>query len=209
MKGLLLKEWYMLKSVGRTHLFIIAAFLAIGSFMPENGFLTYYPCLLAGMMVTTLMAYDEREKWNIYALTLPCTKRQLVTAKYAVSLAFSGAVVLLTLLACMGQMLVAHAFTVGRLGRLLLVLIPLSIIPTACLLPCLFRFGVEKGRVLYYVVLIVSVCAATIGDNLTQQFHLAQGSTVLPNLLLCIASLALYTVSWLLSVRFFTQRETA
>ncbi|MDE6088998.1 MAG: ABC-2 transporter permease, partial [Oscillospiraceae bacterium] len=71
MKGLLLKDLYMMKSYLKAYLFLIPVFWILGSFSEDSLFLTVYSCLLTAMIPISLQTYDEKEHWSCYSCTLP------------------------------------------------------------------------------------------------------------------------------------------
>ena len=60
MKGLLLKDWYMMKKYCRAYLLIAVVFIAVSLGNEDNMFFVFYPCLLCGMIPVNLLGYDER-----------------------------------------------------------------------------------------------------------------------------------------------------
>ena len=82
MKGLLLKDWYMMKKYCRAYPMIAAVFIAASFFNNDDLFFVFYPCLISGMVPVNLLAYDEADKWEVYCGTLPCSRKDFVTAKY-------------------------------------------------------------------------------------------------------------------------------
>ena len=84
MKGLLLKDWYMMKKYCRYYLFVSIGFIILSMMSSGNMFFIFYPCLLAGMIPVNLLGYDERSRWTEYVGTLPYTKTQIVSAKYLI-----------------------------------------------------------------------------------------------------------------------------
>ena len=55
MKGLLLKDWYMIQKYCRSYILITAVFIGISLENGENLFFTFYPCMLCGMIPVTLL----------------------------------------------------------------------------------------------------------------------------------------------------------
>ena len=87
MKALLIKDLYMAKRYCRSYLLIVGIFLLVSVFNPgQNLFFLAYPCVLAGMVSTTLLSFDERMGWTSYCGCLPFTKGQLVGEKYLLGL---------------------------------------------------------------------------------------------------------------------------
>ena len=60
MKGLLLKDWYMMKKYCRYYLFVSIGFIILSMISSGNMFFVFYPCLLCGMISVNLLGYDER-----------------------------------------------------------------------------------------------------------------------------------------------------
>lgn len=107
MKGLLLKDWYMMKKYCMAYLLITVVFLAV-SCVSDNIFFTFYPCLLCGMIPINLLSYDERSGWIQYSGALPYTKKQIVSSKYLVGLFSTLAVMAITVVVQAIQMNVAN-----------------------------------------------------------------------------------------------------
>lgn len=206
MKGLILKDLYMTKSYCRSVLGIAVLFLALSALGDGNQFFMMYPCILAAILPVTLLAYDEREHWELYSGTLPYTRAQQVSAKYIVGLTVQMGILLLTLAVQGAKMAVQGVFRWGELGVLAATLLMLSCFSSGVLLPFTFRFGVEKGRLAYYGVLALTAAAGMV--LLQADLPLTEiGTTAWPMLLLLAAMLALYALSWLLSVRWYSRRE--
>ena len=60
MKGLLLKDWYMIQKYCRSYILITAVIIGISIANGENLFFTFYPCMLCGMIPVTLLGYHFR-----------------------------------------------------------------------------------------------------------------------------------------------------
>ena len=206
MKGLLLKDFYMLGKYCRSFVLILAVFLVVSCFGNDNTFFVIYPVLIAGMIPVTLISYDEREKWHIYSETLPCTRAQFVSAKYLIGLIFELTVFLLSAAAQAYRMSSAGAFTLTEFLPFVLTLLVTGLIAPALLLPFIFRLGAEKGRIAYYVV-IGAVCA---GGTV-----FAGSGMKLPEWLksewifvfIALFAVTVYICSWGLSAFLYNKRE--
>ena len=99
MKGLVLKDFYLLTRYCRNFLLVAFVFLVIYISNPGNTAAITMLCAVTGILPITLLSYDEREGWITYCQTLPYTKAQYVSAKYVMGLIVClGAMVLLGLL---------------------------------------------------------------------------------------------------------------
>ena len=75
----------------------------------------------------------------------------------------------------------------------------------AFMLPITLRFGVEKGRVAYYVLIGVTVALGLILFDSITDMNSTVGETAL--WIMLAAALVVFAVSWLLSVRLYETRE--
>ena len=207
MKGLLLKDWYMMKKYCRYYLFCAVGFTILSVMSAGNMFFMFYPCLLCGMIPVNLIGYDERSRWMQYSGTMPYTKAQIVSGKYLIGL-FSQLVILLLMGAAHAvKMMIAGDFVPGEFAVLMLLMLIVSTLSFSISLPFIFKLGVEKGRTAYYVM-VGFVCAASfIVSNL---FKGQLGTEIKPNLVLAILAvvgIGIYSFSWYMSIVFYKKRE--
>ena len=194
MKGLLRKDIYELWAQGRTLFFLIALYLVLGKLTTG---LDSVAMLLAAMLPTNCIGYDERTKWPRYALSMPVSVRDLVVSKYLLGY---GA-----LLCAAALRAVVMYLPFGNPGGWdgLAVGVSISLLYSAVQLPILFRCGTERGRI-WMIVLSAgfAVLIVTLGTGL-----LFEVSTLryLPWILLGLA-LALQFPSILLSTKLYRVR---
>lgn len=202
MKGLLRKELYCIWRCCRPVLLIVLVFTLISPWSRGNVMILLYPLLFAGLLPMTLLSYDERDHWESFTCGLPLSRAALVSSKYLMALGMELTALLPLLLV---QILVERLGPQDILDLLGLALL-LGLLPSAILLPVIFRFGVSKGRLVYYVIigLFCSLCFTVIGEwdrGFVPQ--LPFGSSLLPFLLPPLA----FGLSWLLSIHFYQKRD--
>ena len=205
MKGLLRKDIYMTWAYGRMLLLISAVFLSMSALMPsdESFFFVIYPVLLGGVLPVTLLSYDERFGWNRFCDALPVSRKLVVDERYLMSL--------LSFLALYAVTLAVQAVVLlpkGRAGDLvqLVVLLPcFGLVAPAVMLPITRRFGVEKGRLVYYFFIGVLVAAGLTISNRILSLGSAIGTW---GAAAVFAGVVLFFIaSWLLSRRLYEKRE--
>ena len=198
MKGLLLKDLYLIKTVCRTNILCVVLFAVVSVFSEENMFFLFFPCIIASMLPITLLSYDERDKWTEYALTLPCTRAQLVSGKYIIGLLGIVSAVLLNVLA----QAFFGSYPRAELAVLSAVMLSVGLLGPAVLYPLIFKFGIEKGRLFYYIFIGAACASIMILSNKAQSIRAGGSVYLLP-----IAGAVLYAVSWLLSIRLYESRR--
>ena len=207
MKGLLLKDIYMTKKYCRYYLFVGIVFIILSLISKGNMFFIFYPCLLCGMIPVNLLGYDERSRWTEYAGTLPYTKTQIVSAKYLIGLFAQIAMLAVTCIAQGIKMSIEGEFVLKEFLVLMMLLLIMASVTSSLTLPFVFKFGVEKGRAAYYVMIGV-VCAGSIiattifTESMQTEIKL---NSVLP--IVCLLGIGIYALSWYLSIVFYKKRE--
>jgi len=213
MKGLLLKDayqiWHYAKGV------IVAAVVMMGAgvvtIMNGANFFIVYAGFLMGMMPMTLLAYDQASKFSEYSGVLPVTKEQLVGSKYIIGLC--GLVLAeLFAAAALGVAQLHWAAVDSALVISTLVQVGMTtLLGSTILLPLSYRFGYEKAKYAFY--LVVGLVAALMGfgvsaneDGLARNL-LPQGVPPLALLGIVLIVLGLYALSWRLSVAWYGKAE--
>ncbi len=207
MKALLLKDLYLSWKYYKPY-FIISLFFTVLSFWTNNNiFMLSYPLMLIGMIPIGLQNMDESYKWDIYCGSLPCTKKQVVSEKYIIGLLFTFPVTVMLLLAKALGMALDGSFNWAALGMLLLIAWLFSFLMNAISLPLIFKFGSEKGRVAQYLIIGAACGISTVAGLLSGGQVPAFIENGFIMFLLLLAPVALYAVSWYLSIRFYEKRE--
>lgn len=202
MKGMILKDFYMLGKYHRMFIILLAALFGAAIISAGDSFLVIYGCVLTGTLPVSLMSYDDREGWCKYCMALPVTRAEYVRARYVVGLICMAAAVGLSALS-----LIPAAAPRALLAALFPCLPLISLLPTAICAPLFLRFGAEKGRMLYIVVIIAACSGAGLISAGSSAASIAAAMS--PAVALCVLALtaALYAASYALSVRAYASRE--
>ena len=214
MKGLLLKDLYMSEKYCRVFLLIVVVFFGMSLMSGPGFFLLAYPCILMGLIPASLISYDEREKWDVYSGTLPCSRRQLVSCKYLVGLIGELPVICITTVLYALGLFRMGAFDPRAVLGMAAVFLLLGLIGPAATLPFMFRFGAEKGRIAYFAVIILlcgvsaafgSIQGSGVGENALTAGNVMPQAGV--SFFLAVLAVLFYAVSWRLSIAFYKKRE--
>lgn len=205
MQGLLLKDWYMIKKYCRAYLLLTVIFTVVSFFGDDNLFLIFYPCLLCGVIPVNLIAYDENSRWTQYSEALPYTRAQIVSSKYLIGIFTQLAVMILTVIAQSVRMNMAGNFSLSELLMIALTMLSIAGLSSAICLPFIFKMGVEKGRTAYYVMVGI-VCAGAVSASMLFGEQ-AEAQINLPIAIIAVISVAIYALSWYLSIQFYKKRE--
>ena len=208
MKGLLLKDWYMLKAYCRTYIMIAICFFGVAFFADENLMFLFYPCILCGMIPINLLAYDEASHWQSCFLTLPYTRKQYVSSKYLIGLIIQLIITALSGIIFSIQMITSGTFILSEVFILILLVYMVSSLNAALCMPLIFRFGAEKGRLAFILMFAIIGAACFI---LTQVYRDIMTTQIVippvPGILAFIVLAGIYGASWLAAQKLFEKKE--
>ena len=207
MKALILKDLYMIKAHCRMFLLMTAIVLVVSLLGENNMFFNLYPCMLCGMIPVTLVSYDEKFRWQSYSASLPYTRAQLVSAKYIVGLICQLTALLIVSAAHAVKMLSSGSFDGAYFISMVQMMFIAAVVVPSFSMPFIFKFGSEKGRIAFYVAVGVMCALFLILFNIepTEGITSLKFDGSLPAATL--VGIALYALSWYLSVIFYRSRE--
>lgn len=140
-RGLLLKDIFELSAQCRVQLVLTGVYMLLPLFIRGIGLFASVGMMLLAMMPVYALGYDERCRWERYALAMPVRKSDLFWSRFllgVIAVALGAAVqVLVALLAGRGDLLSSLAVTA-----------PAAILYLLIVLPLMMKLGVEKGRFL-------------------------------------------------------------
>ena len=140
-RGLLLKDIFELWALCRVQLVLTGVYLLLPLFIKGIGLFASVGMMLLAMMPIYALGYDERCRWERYALAMPVRKSDLFWSRFllgVIAIALGAAVqALAALLAGRGELLSSLAVTA-----------PSAVVYLLITLPLMMKLGVEKGRFL-------------------------------------------------------------
>lgn len=192
MKALVQKDFYVIWKQMRMFVLVLALLSMVNS-----AFNTVFLVVWCSMLPYTAMAYDERSHWNQLAAMMPYSKRDIVLSKYVLGWLCMAAAGLLCLAA---RMVLGHFLENEVDASIVLTSLCLGVISLAVTLPAVMRFGVERGRMIFMVVIF----GAAIGTGIV-----LDSADILPRIslplmaLMPIAAAAATAVSIPLSMKLY------
>lgn len=198
MTALLLKDIMTMWKSMKVFFLLIFVFAVVPS-----DFQNRFAILYAALLPYTAFAYDERSRWNRMAAMLPYSDRDIVMSKYVLGWLGAAAALVLTLIL---------RFAAGQFGRgefhpaeLVLSFFG-ALLVMSVMLPAMFRFGVEKSRVIMILaVMLICGAAAGLSTEITLQPQMTSGT--LPFGIAAVLAAAASAASLRLSVRLYGRRN--
>ncbi len=206
MKGLLIKDFINLRKYGKSVL-VILVFYIIFSFVMDNiMFLSGMIVLLFSMMAVTSFSYDKLAGWDKYAMSLPLPRRTIVSSKYVLALILAICGMVLSVVA--GLILGLFRDT-GDITQQLVTsyaLFSVGILFLSIMLPLVYKFGVEKSRLMMMLIFAIPVVAVFV---LGQTGISVPDETEVTRLIAfsSVVIIPLYAFSWILSYYIYEKKE--
>ena len=198
MKGLLLKDLYTLGKQMKLFLLFILIF-AITPGLSLSAFAVMY----ASMLPMTALAYDERSKWNILASMMPYSATAMVFSKYLLGYLMAICAALCSLVAQLVISFFRHTPVDPEALLTLPVFVCIAFLFLAITLPFLFKLGVERGRLIFLVLLAaVAASAVLLTDQLVELLSgFIPSVWTIPICLICAVAVNVFSV--LFSVKIY------
>ena len=199
-----------MKSNTKTLIVILFCFIIMStSDMNSITFIIPFFCVI---LCISTFSYDEYNKWDAYAITLPKGRKNIVKSKYITTLIL---ILISVIISFLTLLIIGYVKSdINIEGNLLAIMGSIIgvIVVMSFMYPCIYKFGVEKGRIFLLVGLILimaiggfifneNILSATIMLNLTN-FLNTYGLVVLP-----IVSIIILLISYYISLRIYSKKE--
>lgn len=154
MKGLILKDLLTLKNQMRNIMIIIIGFIVLSILMKNYFYIAFVITFYIVMLVISTFSYDELNNANTYIVALPYNRKTIVKARYYLSLMsiitslLIGAI-LSFLIPMLNQDMDFMSTFASTLATIIGVILVISL-----LMPCFYKFGVQKGRVILFIAIM-------------------------------------------------------
>lgn len=180
MSGLLIKDFYTLVKQLRLVLIFLLVMVVIPGINQSAFAMIYF-----AMLPITALAYDERSKWDSLAATMPYATKDIVRSKYVLGYIGMGAVSALSLLAHYVIRQFQHGTFSSEEALAILLIACVALILLAVNLPIIFWLGVEKGRLIFMIIIATTVFSMMmVGDQVKR---ILEANWMNPGLLLLLS----------------------
>lgn len=209
MTGLLLKDFYTLRQYGKSLLLVLVFFslLSLGMDNPAMFFEGFF-VLMSMMMTIYSFSYDMLAKWDRYALSLPVTKKDIVMSKYLLSviLGLGGTILSFALTFVILKIKPVDDFTFSDHLTATAAILGIALLFISIILPMIFKFGVEKSRILLVIVFALPSAAfivvGQLGLTLPSEADFQSFIKIMP-----VGTIVIFVLSYFLSLSIFSRKE--
>jgi len=202
MKALLLKDCYTLMKQIKFYILMIILF----AITPGNS-ISAIAMFYAAMLPITALAYDERSKWNSLALMMPYSDESIIGSKYILGYIAVAAASLLSITAQIAHSLLKNSTLELESIFTVILVACIATIVQAFNLPFMFKFGVEKGRLAFFVLIAITTAMAVVFKNgLPGIFSSSNANIFIVMLVAVIFTLVVNLISVSISIGIYKKR---
>ena len=210
MKGLILKDFYLIKKHIVLLLIIVIAFSF--SFYESNTIIyqSIFSALITGSTVMTTFAYDEQRKWTRFAQTMPISRKQYICSKFLFTIIMSTMGAAIGVITSFIASLINSNISINAssviFSLIFATLIGVSL--NTILIPLLLKFGVEKTRIMRFFVLGIPMAVIVlITGILKENFDISQEFILGLKFVIPISLIIFIYIIYLISVRIFKKKD--
>lgn len=201
MKGLILKDILNLKRQYKVILVMLVFYVGLSAISSNNSVYGAIISFFMVMLTITSISYDERSKWDTYALTMPVTRNDIVLGKYVLGIILSGLALLINFV-CRTLSGLSLKETLGTV----FLLFGISILFLCVILPFIFKYGTEKGRLIMMIVLFTPMGVIMIMSRLGLSIPEEDFLVGIPYVFVLVLAFALI-ISIKASLKIYGQKE--
>lgn len=205
MKGLMLKDILNFKNQqGKTFFLLIALYFIMALQMNNSSLFQGLWIVIGISLPISSIAYDEKAKWDKYALTMPVTRKDIVTEKYLLAALFivAGNILSMPIVCIIDKGIdMETIFTC-------VILIGIGIVFNGMLLPFVFKLGTENTRTIMIILVVIPLLTvylllkANIDIVSILENHMRAVGIVT-----VVAAAVIYIASYLLSIFIMEHKE--
>jgi len=207
MKALIIKDILNLKGQYKMIFGILVFYAVLSLSSSDANFLFGMISIILTMLTITSISYDERSKWDKYALTMPISRQDIVISKYLLGLILALVALALNLIfvVLLGDLPVKESIATS------FALFGISLLFLSFMLPALFKYGVEKGRFIMLLIFFVPTAIVIIASKLDIIEMISDIISNIPFsqviLVLIILLMIIVAISIMASIRIYKNKE--
>ena len=212
MTGLLYKEFYTLKRYLKQYSTILIMFTLISVYMKSVIYLQSMLSMSLGMLTFTGITYDKMYGWDKLALTMPVSRSGIVLSKYIMSALVSAtALIVSSVIGIVIKQFVPVEEGIEDILMVAVVLFGALLLIYAVILPIIYKFGVEKARIMMFGIIAIPIVLITILVRYipepTQFIEFINSHVVLTGLIYLVICILIDVISYFISVHIYNQKE--
>lgn len=206
MKGIIKKDLYIIKNNLKIILILFIVLFLTG--LNNSTDISYIPITLSIVLFLSTFSYDEFNKWDAYAITLPNGRINIVKSKYIATIIL---VVITSLISLILNLLIGYINnsinfeeTISMISGITFSIILIQSISY----PIIFKFGIEKGRILLFTsIFIVISLISLIPASITISSNIIVFIEKYWLIILTLLTIIILSISYQISKKIYLKKE--
>lgn len=216
MKGMIRNNFYTVEgSLKATLLLSLAATIVlaiVGKITPDSGSL--FGLIIGGnlggfgALAATAMQKDAASKWNKFELTMPVSRKDVVTARYLSSMLYVLIGIIVSIISVLVLYLMTGSLNLERVGFGFVFGLSFALAIPTFMIPLVMIFGTDKTETLMMVSVIMGLVLFFGSSAIVNPFlkDIANANLIF-RLSYVASSIVLFVVSYLLSCWIYKKKE--
>lgn len=210
MIGLIYKDIYNLRKYVKQISISLVILGLVAVNLKNPAYLIGVIAIMCSMMVITSMSYDEYAKWDKYALTMPIMRKDVVLSKYILLIL---ADIIGTGIAGILAVIMSLVMNLEGIRDISLIsgsIALASLFMFSVMIPILYKYGVEKARIIMFAVFGITALAGTAFVKLMQWLNIPKPGTEQIKLMgyaFPVIVIVTVFISYNISVMVFNKKE--
>ena len=208
MLGLIKKDFLIVKNNLKLIIIMLMMFF-IMALQGEFDITFVLPFIVVMLFISTF-SYDEFNKWDAYAITLPNGRKNIVKSKYIASLILVVGAIFVTLLLNYFVGLINNNLEFDKIISSVLAIATGAIFIEAVMYPLIFKYGIEKGRIGLFALTIAIIAIVTLITKISKLSIPANIIIFLNNyyfIIIPILLIIILLLSYKISEKIFLKKE--
>ncbi|MDF2474082.1 MAG: transport system permease protein [Anaerocolumna sp.] len=214
MSGLMLKDILVNKKYLYQAFGVIVLYIIIFGFMSNNfGFVIPFVILFFTMFILTTFQSDEAADWEMYCITLPTARKEIVQAKYMLALLLTLLGTFITILTSLLEAVMKKQNITVDILYLSIGFLSASLIYNSIQIPFTIKLGAEKARYAIFSIIFVPALLVLglynmgLINNLVELLETLEKNKNLLILAVFITGLLSLIASMRISIMLFQKKE--
>lgn len=199
MKGLLMKDFYVIRSVIATLLLVFIGMGICLSYLVNPWVLTVLATVMLGMIVASTITMDKTSGWIKTIAITPVSRKSFISSKYVMYFLLSIVGLIMGIIFGTVSTLIIDGNT-KMVGLFICISISMALISGSVILP--FYFLLDENKSVIGTILAYPVSAGVVAGLIY-----LLGNTIPTYILTFLIALGLFLMSWYLSGKILSQRD--
>ena len=226
MTGLIVKDLLCLRKTINIYALFAVGFLAlcVAVDFPTSSMASFLSVMVMVLPMTAL-TYDRAAKWEVYGLAVPVSRTKTVAARYLLLLLLIGGIAVIAAVFEVVLLITNRRDSAWELLLTVCGCLGAGVLFNAILLPLIYRFGIERAKIIAFGLIIVIAglvtlwmvgldgldrlqsLDSTIGGPDGPTVVISTGSPWLAAVSVALVCAALLGISFLISCAIFKKKE--